>query len=89
MNVGKILFCSLLLASAIVVAEERVDLRGESVVSGSDSPKAEIIVPWRPLAQTGSRGLQLKTLVAEELQFIVPKQFEKQVAVSQGLDNVK
>lgn len=61
-----------------VKAEDRVDLEG-TVFGNREAPKATYIVPWKPLIPVEVKGLEIGTLLDEELEFIDPELFKRQV----------
>jgi len=71
-------FLSLLVYSFVSTAEERVDLEG-TVFGNREAPKATYIVPWKPLIPVEVKGLEISTLLDEELEFIDPELFKRQV----------
>lgn len=68
-----------LLGIAAVSAEDRLDLEGNTIFGSRESPKALYVVPWRPLASGDIVGLQVETLLDEELEPIDPEAFRRQV----------
>ncbi len=81
MRVFQILVCLLacVFGSAWVVAQERIQLEGDSVIGNQESPKALFIVPWRSLTATGVVGLELESLLDEELKAIDRDVFKRKV----------
>ena len=63
----------------LAMGEERLDLEGSNVFGSRESPKALYVVPWRPLASGDIVGLQVETLLDEELEPIDPEAFRRQV----------
>jgi hypothetical protein len=68
-----------IMASGAVLAEDRLDLEGNTIFGSRESPKALYVVPWRPLASGDIVGLQVETLLDEELEPIDPEAFRRQV----------
>ena len=64
---------------SVASAEERLDLEGNTIFGSRESPKAFYVVPWRPLASGEIVGLQVESLLDEELEPIDPEAFRRQV----------
>jgi len=73
-----LLFIWIVVYSLGLSAEERVDLEG-TVFGNREAPKATYIVPWKPLIPVEVKGLEIGTLLDEELEFIDPELFKRQV----------
>lgn len=68
-----------ILAVSMAAAEDRIELEGGSVFGNSEAPKATYIVPWKPLVPEDIKGLEIGTLLDEELELIDPELFKRQV----------
>jgi len=64
-------------------AQDEVQLEGGSIFGNQESPKALFIVPWRPLASADMTGVELETLLGEELEMIDRDAFKRQVELYQ------
>ena len=62
-----------------IQAEERIDLEKDNIIGNEESPKALYVVPWRPLQPVGVAGLEIQSLLDEELELINPESFKRQV----------
>lgn len=76
-------FLMLISLAAFVQAEDRIQLQRDSVIGNEESPKALYVVPWRPLNPVGIEGLQIETLLDEQLELIDPETFRRQVELHQ------
>lgn len=72
-----LIFCTL--GSLSVNAEDRIELEGGAIFGNSEAPKATYIVPWKPLIPVEIKGLEIETLLDEELELIDPELFKRQV----------
>ena len=70
----KIIGISLFLCVATGQAEDRLELDADRILGNQDAPKALYIVPWRPLDTGQISGLEIQSLLAEQLQFLDPDQ---------------
>lgn len=61
-----------------VLAEDRIELDVDRVLGNQDAPKALYIVPWQPLDTGQVAGLELQSLLAEQLQFLDPDQVARE-----------
>lgn len=77
-----ILFCSLLFSAALF-AEDKIILEKENVIGNEESPKALYIVPWRPLQPVGVTGLEIQSMLDEELELVDPETFKRKVELYQ------
>ena len=64
-------------------AQDEVQLEGGSIFGNQESPKALFIVPWRPLAAADMSGIELETLLEDELEMIDRDSFKRQVELYQ------
>jgi len=60
-------------------AEDRIELEKGSIIGNRESPKAIYIVPWRPLTPVDIKGLEIETLLDEELELLDPETFNRQL----------
>lgn len=72
-----ILLLSLAFYSA-VWAEDRLELEADRVLGNRDAPKALYIVPWRPLDNGQISGLEIQSLLDEQLKLLDPDQVARQ-----------
>lgn len=79
MNKIRLFLSFILFIPVITLAEDRIDLEGSSIFGNSEAPKATYIVPWKPLIPDEIKGLEIGTLLNEELEFIDPELFKRQV----------
>lgn len=80
----KLWFYGVVVTVAVVAnsnAEEVIELQKDAVVGNREAPKALYIVPWRPMAPTDVTGLQIETLLDEELEFINPESFKRKISL--------
>lgn len=77
-----LLFCTLVLMTA-VFAEEKIILEKENVIGNEESPKALYVVPWRPLQPVGVAGLEIQSMLDEELELVDPETFKRKVELFQ------
>ena len=71
-------FVAIFAYAGLLSAEEKVELEG-TVFGNREAPKATYIVPWRPLVPSEVKGLQISTLLNEELELLDPELFKRQV----------
>lgn len=69
----------ILLHSAVGFAEDRIELEKGAIIGNREAPKAIYIVPWRPLTPVDIKGLEIGSLLDEEMEFIEPDVFKRQV----------
>ena len=69
----------MLLIYSYAGAEDRIELEGGTIFGNSEAPKATYIVPWKPLIPVEIKGLEIDTLLNEQLEFIEPELFKRQV----------
>ena len=81
MKIKKQLFLILFLMALpiVAIAEDRIELEGGTIFGNSEAPKATYIVPWKPLVPVEVKGLEIGTLLDEELEFIEPELFKRQI----------
>jgi hypothetical protein len=74
-----ILLCSLILSSGSLLAEDRVELQGTSIVGNRELPKVLYIVPWKgsELPQLGE--LPMGNLIDEALSPLDRDEFRRQI----------
>ena len=65
--------------TALCQAEDRIELEKGAIIGNREAPKAIYIVPWRPLTPVDIKGLEIETLLDEELELIEPEVFKRQV----------
>ena len=80
----KALFISIFAISPVwSVAEDRITLDKDTIIGNEEAPKALYIVPWRPLQATEIGGLEIQSLLGEELEPLKPEVFRRQVELFQ------
>jgi len=78
--VNRILSVVMLLSvSVLCQAEDRIELEKGAIIGNREAPKAIYIVPWRPLTPVDIKGLEIGSLLDEELELIDPETFKRQV----------
>lgn len=77
----KIMFCiSLFVFTATSqAAEDRLEIEGSSITGIREAPKAMYIVPWRPLMPVEMKGVEVKSLLEEELAIIDRSAFQRRI----------
>lgn len=69
----------LMMLIAPLHAEDRIQLEKDNVIGNEEAPKALYVVPWRPLQPVGVAGLEIQSLLDEELELIDPEVFKRRV----------
>ena len=62
-----------------LLAEERIQLEKDNVIGNEEAPKAIYVVPWRPLQPVNAAGLEIQSMLDEELELINPDSFKRKV----------
>jgi hypothetical protein len=83
------LFVLTLLFAMPLLAEDKIELEGGTIIGNTESPKALYIVPWRPLAPVDVVGLQVETLLDEELEPVERQNFQRQMELYELSSNKK
>ena len=69
--------------SPLVYADKKIILDKDDVIGNEESPKAMYIVPWRPLQPVGVAGLEIQSMLDEELALVDPETFKRKVELFQ------
>jgi len=77
-----LLFCVLIMSTALF-AEDKIILEKENIIGNEESPKALYVVPWRPLQPVGVAGLEIQSMLDEELELVDPETFKRKVELFQ------
>ncbi|MDH5547936.1 MAG: hypothetical protein OEZ43_20355 [Gammaproteobacteria bacterium] len=75
----KRVFVLLALTVSSVVAEEKIQLDTDNVIGNEEAPKALYVVPWRPLQPVTAAGLEIESMLDEELELVDPNDFKRKV----------
>ena len=69
--------------SGVIFAKEKITLEKDNVIGNEESPKALYVVPWRPLQPVGVAGLEIQSMLDEELELVDPETFKRKVELFQ------
>ena len=73
----------LLVSGGVLHAEEKIQLEKENIIGNEEAPKALYVVPWRPITPVGVAGLEIQSMLDEELELVDPESFRRKVELFQ------
>ena len=79
MKIKYFLFVFILLTSAQLVAEDKLEMEGISIVGNSELPKSLYIVPWKSPDKRASAGKPVNSLINEILAPIERDSFQRRL----------